>query len=760
MHGYATCQLAGRGLLLMAPLFLLCGLSEAGAANLLTNGGFEKGLQGWHVTKPDGARVEIVPGVRGNCARLWSDDRSGSTYLIQGIDPQRIRGKRLRVEALVKAEGVVLGVHSYSQAKIALVWNDGKRDHEQEVDFLHTFDWRRISVAWEVGGNCEKATLYLGMHTTTGTVWLDDVSVTAPELKSERPVAEGVQERIYDDGRFLRVGGRDFQEMKRMPSPTAAPFQPTREERSRGFVVARPEEPSTTVPGSTPSRREVADGFRLAAAPDQYEPLSFTLFALNPLKEVTVTPGNLAGPGGAVIPAAAFDARMGRHVIQRVGYTGHEYHVVPKLLVKCAPVSVSPERPHLYWLTLHVPPDAAPGEYRGAVRVEADGKAASLPVGLRVLPFRLAPSKPWMLYFYNDQPRDAETYFRDMREHGMTSVILACVQEALRREGDRAVMDFSKADAFVQAYRKAGFTDPLVYNPFHDRLATRLLELWGLADRYPQQKDYGERICVFQEGEFPAHLQEAYRDVVRQIHDHARQAEWPPTIYYPVDEPNEPTGWRMAAARMEYRLTREVAPKMRTFCTVYSLPIMERLDPWLDVRACHIIPLVAGAEQNRAFHDYLGRAGGEIWGVEWPAMWDDFWRARELAGFLPAKAGVTAMTAWTYYNPGPFAEPYNDLRGEFKRCLFVYRDADGSLIPTLPWEGIRAGVTDWRYLATLEQAAARATGKRRERAERALREAIAAVPWRSDPPGDWGNRAASRLREKITEAILDCTGAQ
>ena len=60
-----------------------------------------------------------------------------------------------------------------------------------------------------------------------------------------------------------------------------------------------------------------------------------------------------------------------------------------------------------------------------------------------------------------------------------------------------------------------------------------------------------------------------------------------------------------------------------------------------------------------------------------PAMWDDFWRAREVAGFLPAKAGVTGMTAWTYCHPAPLTDEYDDLRGKFRDCLRTYRDAKG-----------------------------------------------------------------------------------
>jgi hypothetical protein len=154
-----------------------------------------------------------------------------------------------------------------------------------------------------------------------------------------------------------------------------------------------------------------------------------------------------------------------------------------------------------------------------------------------------------------------------------------------------------------------------------------------------------------------------------------------------VDEPRE-IGWRMNAARLEYRLTKQAVPEARTFCTAYFLPIMKRLHPWLDVRACRIADVAYNAADNRALEEYRQRAGGAHWGIEWPAMWDDFWPARQIAGFLPAKAGLPAMTAWTYCLPSNcWTDEYHDLRGETKACTIVYRDSDGSLIPTVTWEG-------------------------------------------------------------------------
>lgn len=724
--------------------------------NLVKNADFANGLEGWNALRAGPGKVEIVPGPRGNCVCLSSTSNDVSTYVTQSLDPQLLQGRRVCLEAKMKAENVVPGKFPYSHAKIILVENDGKNDVYHEMDFNGTFDWRTVRTSWQISAECRKATLYLGLHTTTGTVWYDEVGIIIPTLQSERTLEKGVKERIYEYGKALCVDGREFAERK--PDQAWSDFQPTGAEKTRGFVLYRTEEPSDVAPGRLPDRKEVLQGetpLKILAAADQYEPIAFAVWALRPLERVRVKAPELIGPKNNRIPATAFDIRLGRQVIQRADYQAAEYRVVPKLLERGREVNLTPERPQLFWLTLHVPIGAAAGEYSGQIVVEAGDQTAVLPVQLQVLPFQLAPNKPWRLFFYNSDPAHAELYFRDMREHGMTSVILAQVNAPLRRDGDRVVVDFATSDAFVEAYRKAGFEGPLVYNPFHDRLATRLLELFGLADKFPKIVNYGEQICVFKENEYPAQLQEVYREVVRSIVAHAQQAHWPPMLFYAVDEPNDLADWRATAARLEYRLTKESVPSIRTFCTAYTLESMKNVEPWLDVRTVPIQSLTHDAESARSFHEYQRQAGGEIWGIEWPAMWDGFWPARQLGGFQPAKAGVTAMTAWTYYNPAPWTDEYNDLRGPNKGCHIVYRGADGELIPTLTWEGIRAGVTDWRYVATLEDAIAKTEVAKRGRGEESLRAIVAGIPWRSESQTQWHNSQANQLRRRIAEAILD-----
>ena len=70
------------------------------------------------------------------------------------------------------------------------------------------------------------------------------------------------------------------------------------------------------------------------------------------------------------------------------------------------PLAVGPGLGQSLWVEIYVSRSLPPGLYRGTLTVTADGKAAPLPVELRVFGFTLPDenSLPVMVYYENDQP--------------------------------------------------------------------------------------------------------------------------------------------------------------------------------------------------------------------------------------------------------------------------------------------------------------------------------------------------------------------
>jgi hypothetical protein len=109
-----------------------------------------------------------------------------------------------------------------------------------------------------------------------------------------------------------------------------------------------------------------------------------------PVQGLTVTVSTLKGP--AVIPASAVEVRYARPGWRR----GHERHRIFAEL-ETFPQESGSVQP--VWLTVRVPEDARPGDYRGRATVGAAGRdPVAVPLHLRVVDWRVPPPKDFMSF--------------------------------------------------------------------------------------------------------------------------------------------------------------------------------------------------------------------------------------------------------------------------------------------------------------------------------------------------------------------------
>ncbi|MFP4191510.1 MAG: glycoside hydrolase domain-containing protein [Candidatus Hydrogenedentota bacterium] len=129
----------------------------------------------------------------------------------------------------------------------------------------------------------------------------------------------------------------------------------------------------------------------LRAARNEAEAAQFVLRPEQELRNVTVTPGALDGPG---------DARLGADVIDvlEVGYVPVQQPTderglaapwpdpLPKLT---GPIDIAADRNQPFWVRVSVPEDAVAGIYRGEVTIEMDDATAAVPLEVEVYDFTL-----------------------------------------------------------------------------------------------------------------------------------------------------------------------------------------------------------------------------------------------------------------------------------------------------------------------------------------------------------------------------------
>lgn len=132
---------------------------------------------------------------------------AGSTGVRMRLPVENLRGARVRVEALVKAENVARPPQPWNGVECMLhtVAPAGQR-WSQQNDVFGTFDWKPVGFTTEVPADATEAWLVLGLEATTGRAWFDNVKITVLGLRRSVP-AEKPQGPIYKGHNRPRLRG-------------------------------------------------------------------------------------------------------------------------------------------------------------------------------------------------------------------------------------------------------------------------------------------------------------------------------------------------------------------------------------------------------------------------------------------------------------------------------------------------------------------------------------------------------------------------
>jgi len=175
-------------------------------------------------------------------------------------------------------------------------------------------------------------------------------------------------------------------------------YQPTAEDQERGYVVYRRHWMQAVEHDSRPDPEDVSTELAVFATPGEYEPLTFTVWPLEDLHNVTITPSDLRGEDGAVLPADIVRVWYLQQKHERRARPCTAYYIRGTFLPDWG------EERELFggiaqrcWLSLKLPEQAAPGIYRGEVEfAPSNAPPTTLALSLRVLPFEL--SRPQRLH--------------------------------------------------------------------------------------------------------------------------------------------------------------------------------------------------------------------------------------------------------------------------------------------------------------------------------------------------------------------------
>lgn len=517
------------------------------------------------------------------------------------------------------------------------------------------------------------------------------------------------------------------------PYVETAPMPPVSEEdRARGYVPFVPHWMTNVFPNSVPRAADLTRPLACFACPGEFEPLTVAVRTLRTLKNLRCEPGDLDGAAGR-IPASAIEVRTVKCWPQRLGSSwSTEWRVMPELLERRPGVDVPVDTSQQFWLTIRVPPDAAAGVYEGRVTLAADDAGRTvMPVRVEVLPFRLEKSeRPVGMYWYEHKVKGTparDLQVRDMVEHGMRTLTLGHLFPEMRLEDGRLVLDTAELAQFLRELRVLGIEGPI---PYHcSALMTRVQRL--LPGAAPEEHD------------------RLYVEAIRQLQAVGARPDSIQLLFYPVDEigNHEERGRK---AQHECGLISRV-PGAVSYITVNDYASGEKWGDTFDIW-CGNVDYTPEQEQRLL-------ARGKRYMRYGSAYLNDPRRARASSGFGFYRRPAEAMFYWHYQ--AAVGDPYNDFDGDSRDWCAAYPGPDGEPIPTTDWEGLREGVDDLRYIATLKHYAALAaqTADGAEAARQAL-QTLEEVLGGEDRVGqtvfrdDLGPDEYHGLRRRLVDQIL------
>ena len=474
---------------------------------------------------------------------------------------------------------------------------------------------------------------------------------------------------------------------------------------------------ASPVPG-TPSRELAGYGCR-----GQIVPLSFAVQAGEEMKGLRFEVTDLLGDR-ETIPADAVDLRVVKAWWRPYG---REPQFMNELLLHDDTfVTASPEEPvnrfketkypndsetltpitipagkvRQFYITVRLPDDAPPGTYRGNIKAtSASGQDFDLGVTVEVMAFDLEPTPFAYSFYYRSYLADEESKKKEgvhswyktadqmrkelinMAEHGCNTLCTYDGHVVKTEDG----WDFSKLELVLNMAREAGLTR----SPF----------LWLAHGLYFQPMP--ERPTA------PADMDEVIermKDKVSAITAFLEEKGFPQAAYYGADER---AGEELIRLKPGYQALNDAGGLVAQACygnyfgeigTALSLPIVNnsRHDPttMANMRATQ-------------------EAGLEVWVYNIPstnmAASPAVYRRRY--GLALWRNDENGAIPWEYSGHPRDLPPYQE-RPSKTLYTMTHPTWDGRPIDTIIYEAWREGITDTRYMATLEKYLAEAKAKK------------------------------------------------
>jgi len=430
------------------------------------------------------------------------------------------------------------------------------------------------------------------------------------------------------------------------------------------------------------------------AAPGEYEPVTFVIYAARDIESVRIEVTDL-NSGGCVIPKNNLDLRIVARAPRRFTYQSppEDSRVVSRFLFEFKPFHLPARRFREIWLTIHVPKNAKPGMYSGKIHVRpANAPPKKIALSLEVFPFTLPAVSEKRYGVYHQvvpggaNPGRLERELADIREHGGTLIYPSLPVECAVTPSGEITFSYAKVKKGLAILRDAGFTGSVPILTGLPRLQ-RLLKLKD--EELESDKTF---------------LAAARRDIegLKRV-----QREFP-GLEIVLTHLDEVFSGNLLPRYIALTKAARQVPGFRFYITFHTVSdsadeLRARLDPYVDIRGNHGYSFEWWLARGHTFQEYereLRDSGDEAWFYLNPnRIWRDAKFQRIVNGLYMWISPFSGRLDWGYTRP--VGDPFNDLDGKSTDTGYVFWSG-GDLVPTRDWEAWREGIDDVRYLLMLE----------------------------------------------------------
>lgn len=476
----------------------------------------------------------------------------------------------------------------------------------------------------------------------------------------------------------------------------------------KGYVIYAGHPVDEIDPAVEPLHQTFPQALEIAAAPGEYEAAQFSLFAGRDLSRITVSVSDLAGDAGT-IGGDDVQVQLIRRVLMRKGYwmprIPANYETVSRFIFPGREFWLPEDNFKEVYLLVHVPEDAQPGAYSGAVSVAAEGaEPTEMALNLTVRPIELIrpQDKRYGMYYraawLTERPQEVnDAEFADMAAHGCTMIKGHTAITWTRDDDGEIGWNFDLIRTTLDQGRRHGFFGEItIYDSLN--VLQRLMGLPGLNEE-------GEGDPISENEELLAIAREAFAEL-KQL-----EAEYPEYEFL-LTHMDEVFGRGRLARYIDLAEVIRRTSDFRIYITMHMNPgrweqYMEQADPWIDVRCINGHSLETWLQDGHDWDELaqmVTAAGDDAWmyhnqrGSFFKAEWNRF-----INGMFMWVSPIEVHVPWMYYSIG--GNPFDDTDDDHHDFVYAapHPDDPTLLISTLHYEAFREGYDDMRYIKTLEQ---------------------------------------------------------